>query len=83
MVMDQLEEIVLGLGGIITEHWEDCTVLVTDKVRRTVKFLCALSAGVPIVTPKWLEACHKSGSFLGIMGLHSNGSRCKAIRPQR
>lgn len=29
--------------------------LVTDKVRRTVKFLCAVAKGVPIVTTDWLE----------------------------
>lgn len=33
----------------------DMNCLVTDKVRRTVKFLCALAKGVPIVTTHWLE----------------------------
>lgn len=33
----------------------DMNCLVTDKVRRTVKFLCAVAKGVPIVTTHWLE----------------------------
>lgn len=32
-----------------------CSVLLTDKVRRTVKFLCALSRGIPIISVKWIE----------------------------
>lgn len=39
----------------------DMNCLVTDKVRRTVKFLCALAKGVPIVTTHWLEkVSHKT-----------------------
>lgn len=41
----------------------DMTCLVTDKVRRTVKFLCALAKGVPIVTTDWLEKVSR-GSLL-------------------
>lgn len=33
----------------------DMNCLVTDKVRRTVKFLCAVAKGVPVVTTLWLE----------------------------
>lgn len=41
----------------------DMNCLVTDKVRRTVKFLCALAKGVPIVTTHWLEkVSHKTVS---------------------
>ncbi|KAG5856238.1 hypothetical protein ANANG_G00005930 [Anguilla anguilla] len=40
------------------------THLVTDKVRRTVKFLCAVARGVPIVTTDWLEKSGRRGSFL-------------------
>lgn len=46
-------------GGI-----SDMTCLVTDKVRRTVKFLCAVAKGVPVVTTQWLEKSGKAGSFL-------------------
>lgn len=40
-----------------------CTVLVTDKVRRTVKFLCALAQAVPIVSVSWLVDSEKAGRF--------------------
>ncbi|KAF6203767.1 hypothetical protein GE061_002102 [Apolygus lucorum] len=56
----KLSSMVKKLGGKVVEKPSDCTVLVTDKVRRTVKFLCALSLGKPIVSPNWLS---KSKSF--------------------
>lgn len=43
------------LGGSMAKGVADMNCLVTDKVRRTVKFLCALAKGVPIVTTDWLE----------------------------
>ena len=42
-----------------------CTCLVTDKIRRTVKFLCALSQGSPIVGVEWVDACIKQQSVVG------------------
>ena len=32
------------------------TVLVTDKITRTCKLLCAMAKGMPIVSPQWLLA---------------------------
>ncbi|XP_063280944.1 mediator of DNA damage checkpoint protein 1 isoform X2 [Prinia subflava] len=47
--------VALGtLGGTEATSATDCTHLVTDGIRRTLKFLCALGRGVPIVTPQWL-----------------------------
>lgn len=43
---------------------ELCTVLVTDKVRRTYKFLCALAKGVPIVSIDWLNDSETAAQFL-------------------
>lgn len=55
-VVDQAGEKVLArLGGCMAKGVADMTCLVTDKVRRTVKFLCALAKGVPIVTTDWLD----------------------------
>ncbi|NXA00761.1 MDC1 protein, partial [Nesospiza acunhae] len=52
--------VALGtLGGTEATSVHDCSHLVTDGIRRTLKFLCALGRGVPIVTPQWLlESCH-------------------------
>ncbi|XP_030605195.1 mediator of DNA damage checkpoint protein 1 isoform X2 [Archocentrus centrarchus] len=64
-VVDEAGEKVLArLGGSMAKDVADMTCLVTDKVRRTVKFLCALAKGVPIVTTDWLEKSGKAGSFL-------------------
>lgn len=53
------------LGGQIVDCPKSCTVLVTDKVRRTVKFLCAVALGRPIVSPQWLTSSKTSHTFLG------------------
>lgn len=55
-VMDEAGERVLArLGGSMASGVADMNCLVTDKVRRTVKFLCAVAKGVPVVTTQWLE----------------------------
>lgn len=46
------------------DNIHNCTHLVTDKVRRTVKFLCGLAGGQVIVLPSWLEACKKAKGFV-------------------
>ncbi|KAM9852080.1 mediator of DNA damage checkpoint protein 1 [Aulostomus maculatus] len=64
-VVDEAGERVLArLGGSMAKGVADMNCLVTDKVRRTVKFLCAVAKGVPVVTPHWLEKSGKAGSFL-------------------
>ncbi|XP_067457196.1 mediator of DNA damage checkpoint protein 1 isoform X2 [Thunnus thynnus] len=64
-VVDEAGEKVLArLGGSMAKGVADMNCLVTDKVRRTVKFLCAVAKGVPIVTTHWLEKSGKAGSFL-------------------
>ncbi|XP_028280178.1 mediator of DNA damage checkpoint protein 1 isoform X2 [Parambassis ranga] len=64
-VVDEAGERVLTrLGGSMAKDVADMNCLVTDKVRRTVKFLCAVAKGVPIVTTDWLVKSGKAGSFL-------------------
>nr|XP_057908943.1 mediator of DNA damage checkpoint protein 1 [Doryrhamphus excisus]XP_057908945.1 mediator of DNA damage checkpoint protein 1 [Doryrhamphus excisus] len=58
------EEVLSCLGGTLANCAADMNCLVTDKVRRTVKFLCAVAKGVPIVNTQWLEMSGKAGSFL-------------------
>ncbi|XP_077047226.1 uncharacterized protein LOC143695914 [Agelaius phoeniceus] len=54
--------VALGtLGGTEATSVHDCSHLVTDGIRRTLKFLCALGRGVPIVTPQWLLESSHSG----------------------
>ncbi|CAF97812.1 unnamed protein product [Tetraodon nigroviridis] len=55
-VVDEAGERVLArLGGSMAKGVADMNCLVTDKVRRTVKFLCAVAKGIPVVTTQWLE----------------------------
>uniref|UniRef100_A0A3Q3RE04 Mediator of DNA damage checkpoint protein 1 n=2 Tax=Monopterus albus TaxID=43700 RepID=A0A3Q3RE04_MONAL len=61
---ETLERVLARLGGSMAKGVTDMNCLVTDKVRRTVKLLCAVAKGVPIVTTDWLEKSGKAGSFL-------------------
>ncbi|XP_029158904.1 dentin sialophosphoprotein isoform X2 [Nylanderia fulva] len=56
--------IIKTLGGNKVEDPAKCTILVTDKVRRTYKFLCALAKGVPIVAINWLKDSESAARFL-------------------
>ncbi|KAL5017053.1 hypothetical protein ScPMuIL_006642 [Solemya velum] len=62
------QKIVKELGGELATSVHDCSHLVTDKIRRTVKFLCCLSRGIPIVLPSWLDNCKRSGIFTDCAG---------------
>ncbi|XP_054903639.1 mediator of DNA damage checkpoint protein 1 [Poeciliopsis prolifica] len=64
VVYEDGEQLLARLGGAMARGVSDMNCLVTDKMRRTVKFLCAVAKGVPIVTTQWLEESCKAGSFL-------------------
>ncbi|CAD1480078.1 unnamed protein product, partial [Heterotrigona itama] len=57
-------KLLTKLGASQVNNPTKCTVLVTDKVRRTVKFLCALALSVPIVSVDWLITSEKTGHFI-------------------
>ncbi|XP_037227945.1 mediator of DNA damage checkpoint protein 1-like, partial [Falco rusticolus] len=59
-----MEVALRTLRGSMGTSIFDCTHLVTDRIRRTVKFLCAVARGIPIVTPEWLEKSARSGRVL-------------------
>ena len=58
------KELISQLQGSITESVRDCNVLVTDKIRRTAKFLSMVAKGVPIVSASWLVESRKFSRFL-------------------
>lgn len=60
----QGERAVLALGGSLADSAAEASHLVTDRIRRTVKFLCALGRGIPILSLDWLHQSHKAGCFL-------------------
>lgn len=55
MVDEAGERVLARLGGSMAKGVADMNCLVTDKVRRTVKLLCAVAKGIPVVTTQWLE----------------------------
>ncbi|XP_034946488.1 homeobox protein 2-like isoform X2 [Chelonus insularis] len=57
-------ESIKSLGGTVTDEPSKATVLVTDKVRRTYKFICAISRSIPIVSIKWIDECIEKDEFL-------------------
>ncbi|KAM5262862.1 mediator of DNA damage checkpoint protein 1 [Ctenodactylus gundi] len=58
------EQAVLALGGQLANSVAEASHLVTDRIRRTVKFLCALGRGIPILSLNWLHQSRKAGYFL-------------------
>ncbi|XP_061530339.1 mediator of DNA damage checkpoint protein 1 isoform X2 [Phycodurus eques] len=64
VVDDAGERVLARLGGVLANGVADMNCLVTDKVRRTVKFLCAVAKGIPIVNTHWLDKSGEAGSFL-------------------
>ncbi|KAK6641244.1 hypothetical protein RUM44_012953 [Polyplax serrata] len=59
-----LENIIQELGGKKVNDLRSGQVLVTDQVRRTVKFLCAIGLCIPIASPEWLFNSQQNQMFL-------------------
>lgn len=64
LVSPFLENIIDELGGERINDVHLCNALVTDRVYRTVKFLCAIGLGIPITSPQWLLECKNKNKFL-------------------
>ena len=58
---------VKEMGGFVTASASDAAadVLVTDRVRRTAKFMCAMARGMPVVGPAWIAQSRMTKTFLG------------------
>lgn len=61
---DDYVKVLKTLGGVKVEDPSKCTILVTDKIRRTIKFLSALARAVPIVSISWIQESKRTGYFL-------------------
>ena len=61
------EKSVKEMGGFVTAAASDAAadVLVTDRVRRTAKFMCAMARGMPVVGPAWIAQSKMTKTFLG------------------
>ncbi|XP_044729682.1 uncharacterized protein LOC123293031 [Chrysoperla carnea] len=58
------EQTVKKLGGKLVEKSKDANVLVTNQIKRSVKLLNAISQGIPIVSPRWLDVCKHAKNFV-------------------
>jgi len=56
---------LISSGGKIVDSVESASVAVSDKLRRTVKFLSMMAKGQPIVGPQWITQSVKAGQFQG------------------
>lgn len=56
---------ILLSGGTVTDDITQCTVLVTDKIRCTMKILSAIAKGCPIVNANWLKHSYTVKIFQG------------------
>ena len=61
---DEAQKVITSLGGKMAASVYECTHLVTDKMRRTVKFLCCLARGCHIVNFKWVDKCKAQRRFV-------------------
>lgn len=58
-----LVQIVVRLGGVVTDNAHDCTHIVTPRVARTIKFLSGISVCRHVAIPRWVEESGKQGKF--------------------
>lgn len=52
-------------GGTLVETAKECSVLVTNAIKRTCKLMACLGKGVPIVSSEWVSATKQAGNFVG------------------
>ncbi|XP_026810302.1 protein PF14_0175 isoform X3 [Rhopalosiphum maidis] len=53
--LQEMKQFVDKTGGTVTDEITECSVLVTDKIRCTMKILSAIARGCPIVNANWLK----------------------------
>jgi hypothetical protein len=56
------------LQATVVDDPAKCTYLVTDSVRRTVKFLAGLGVCEAVVSSAWADACKERGEVCGREG---------------
>lgn len=64
MSPEPYKRMITRAGGVIVDLPELASVLVSDRVYRTYKFLCAIAKGIPIVGQAYLEATEAHRDFV-------------------
>eukprot|EP00041_Stephanoeca_diplocostata_P024127 m.604260 g.604260 ORF g.604260 m.604260 type:complete len:314 (+) comp22458_c0_seq2:247-1188(+) len=57
------EDKIRLLNGSVVDTVEECTHLYAEKIKRSIKFLCAVAQGKHVVGPKWLQQSVQAGAF--------------------
>jgi len=63
-VTPELQEVVTRLGGRVEQSPEACTHLLSDRVRRTEKFLSGLARCRYLLHYDWVLACQRENRFV-------------------
>jgi hypothetical protein len=58
-------KVLVSLGVQIVDNWRDCNILVTDRSRRTTKYLACLAANKFLVNVAWADECRKNHRLVG------------------
>jgi len=64
LIFTFFSKIIENLGGEIVTDVRECTHLITNKIRKTFKFLSCLARSVHIIGDRWLEESNKNKMFL-------------------
>lgn len=48
----------------MAKSMDTCTILVTNEISRTIKFLSAIAKGIPIVSTAWLDNCQLENKYI-------------------
>lgn len=64
MLTEKEKKIIENLGGEIVTDVRECTHLITNKIRKTFKFLSCLGRSVHIIGDRWLDESNKNKMFL-------------------
>ena len=74
---EKQKQIITNLGGEIVNDPKDATHLITNKIRKTCKFLSCLNKGVFIVNERWLEESNKAKMFANPSAYALADSQCE------
>ncbi|KAI9286364.1 hypothetical protein BC943DRAFT_18101 [Umbelopsis sp. AD052] len=58
------KSLVDHLGGLLVDDWQECSHLVTEELRTTIRCLCAVAACKPVVSVDWIQACRTESRFI-------------------
>lgn len=75
----QIRFLTSTLGANVVDEWSPgVSHLIADTFRRTTKLMCAICAGVPIVTPAYIDACRKANCLVDCKPFQLQDKLCEA-----